>query len=606
MKKEQIFENEVIEEALRLNSSAYRMVDQEANDILIGVEYEYHCDSLDAGHGGDGETDWDAVYQSQEYYDALDQARVDEEERLMAGKKTDFIEGTANSDFDKYDTGSIAVLAKFAEQFYQGLTPKINQDITTLISISNAIDGVSSDINAIKAELADVGHDYNEYISCIQSLSAFFSGFSDTLTKLYKETGLQEVVDVFSESGDFEADEFSGDLETNIDQFDDVNRTLKRMTAIPNIDTQTQLLQFSSVDSDVEYFVSNFEPDNFSEAFDFFEKFYDGMITMGKHGEGTLLDIMTARAEDSWNDYGENEARAEIEDELVDVDVDSSTLEEIAQSYTTNAEDYVAQIEEILQDTNGIDYKQDIEIVETDVSVPDGVEVITNPLPLKRTLSVMQAMFNHIRHVGSTSQSTGMHVNMSIRGLHFDPNDFNPLKMIILLGEDYLRKMKYPVRNYVGLMTRGINTNDLSRMVFALASGGIKPFIAELDTHIDKKEKFQSINFNHMYNYDRQQRRLEFRYFGGADYETRFDEMRLDIYAAAYTMMAAYSPTFAQKEYYQGALRFVDGLVKRFWPGTSLQDMVELARKNPDMPEFTSTLDKFAIVINNKSKPRAA
>lgn len=212
---------------------------------------------------------------------------------------------------------------------------------------------------------------------------------------------------------------------------------------------------------------------------------------------------------------------------------------------------------------------QYIERIEIDPSVSSGCEVITNPLSIHDALFVMKEMFKFIRQYGSTSDSTGMHVNLSHR-LMKNSMSLDGLKLMILADPDYHqgftkrndRQMWRP-REYVSSMTRGIKFKSA---IYDIADQYIQHGIFGIERGINmivsQREKYQAINLSHSQIRDVEQRRIEFRYFGGEDYHTKYDIIRNDIYYLCYIMLGAVDPNFLKKEYNQELFKYIDRVSK--------------------------------------------
>lgn len=211
----------------------------------------------------------------------------------------------------------------------------------------------------------------------------------------------------------------------------------------------------------------------------------------------------------------------------------------------------------------------DIKTVKSELLVPPGVELVTWPLPLNRALSEMKLIFDHISDVGSTSEETGLHSNISLKHESFTKENFNPVKLVMLM-DDHEILGRYPVRNFVDSMAATFTDNQgwlivslAEMMVSEIYSLGqaIRDVIVE---NIQKYNKMQGMNFRHMFdaNVKEYEKRVEFRYIGGEGYENRYNEITRDIYKQCYMLLAAFDETFLEKEYLKNMVRLLDNLVK--------------------------------------------
>lgn len=207
--------------------------------------------------------------------------------------------------------------------------------------------------------------------------------------------------------------------------------------------------------------------------------------------------------------------------------------------------------------------RSEIEGIVADPTVYNGAEVITKPLSLKRSLQLMEEMFKYIKEVGSTDSSTGLHVNVSVDG--FDRSNFNAVKAVTLLDPDaYQSARKYPMRDK-NMLSSLYQILDDERILAGLA----KAYIAGGDNAlrltfeklvIQSSNKFRNVNLVHFFQEDVSvnQRRLEFRFIGGNDYEHRYNEMVNDIFHICYVMIAGARKDAFRKEYLQSILRILD------------------------------------------------
>lgn len=217
-----------------------------------------------------------------------------------------------------------------------------------------------------------------------------------------------------------------------------------------------------------------------------------------------------------------------------------------------------------------------------------GLELVSPVSGLSPGLANLQRVFAmigdfHSSHDGvhtETDDSTGLHINLGIRG--FDPTRFDFLKLIFLLGEQHLlqkfgrvdndaarsilTKIKNsitianvqaklnPSKNDIGIFTRaeieallGINQGNIQQIKDTLINllmtraNGEKTF-----------EKHLSVNLKKLFP----QGFIEFRITGNKGYERRFDEIKQVVYRYAVMMLAATSDLY-QNEYMTKLYKFV-------------------------------------------------
>lgn len=216
-----------------------------------------------------------------------------------------------------------------------------------------------------------------------------------------------------------------------------------------------------------------------------------------------------------------------------------------------------------------------IESVTSDVTVPNGAEVVTKPLGVREAFHVMDDIFEYIKDVGYTNDQTGLHVNVSISGV--DLRTVNLVKMMILLDVEFMQGLtktakefiKYPVRSsFVSPNTKILRMQDadgylgVERVARAYLRGGSDMMIDEFEKLIladNRKER--AVNLINVFNADVNQRRIEFRLFGPSEnngYEDRGDEIQNDILQICYVLLASTDENFLRTEYLRGIIRTLD------------------------------------------------
>jgi len=221
-----------------------------------------------------------------------------------------------------------------------------------------------------------------------------------------------------------------------------------------------------------------------------------------------------------------------------------------------------------------------------DVSVEQGVEVITKPLSLRDTLTFMKHMFEFIdkSELSKTNQTTGLHVNVSLDG--FSKNTFNATKALVLLDPDFFSGIdKYPVRNtWVENITKELgNTEVLLGLASTYRNSGVKAFIQTFEKLISKlavKESSISLDYFLRNDIKQKERRIEFRFFGGTGYERRYTEIVNDIINVCFVMLCGGSGML-QKEYHRGIIRLLDRAVTRSkdFNGNRFADVLDSVRR---------------------------
>ena len=220
-------------------------------------------------------------------------------------------------------------------------------------------------------------------------------------------------------------------------------------------------------------------------------------------------------------------------------------------------------IKEILKFRNnvwGINTNTQIREVTKDLSVPNGVEVITKALPMKEAIDLYYKMSKHINDVGSTGMHTGMHVNISIDGV--DMTKLNPVKMFLLIDPRSLEK-DFALRRHVESSMSFIESNAKKIIISLLNYQTIRQVRTVIQQHIRSDEKYQQINLKHIGTGVYHERRVEFRFFGGPGYQDRPEDVIKNMYKAVHALAAGLDPLYMEKEYISRVIRLLDKFLEK-------------------------------------------
>lgn len=183
------------------------------------------------------------------------------------------------------------------------------------------------------------------------------------------------------------------------------------------------------------------------------------------------------------------------------------------------------------------------------------VEIITKKMSLSEGLKHIKNMFRYLTDKDiEVPEMAGMHISVSTNKYALDKMNF--LKFYLLMDTDFIHKT-FPPRDHVH--------NSINHI-----KNSIYMWIRENDTIHDKKysnskittrklkeieknllnvfqKKYQTINIG---DYILSDGRIELRFFGGEDYHTMYDDIKLQLLRALFLMELAYTDLY-QKEYYQ-------------------------------------------------------
>jgi hypothetical protein len=580
MKIEQI--NKSLEENIKFTNKEIMLVKREAKNFKVGIEYEYHVDTkkvskytddVDFDLESDIEEVWmDSLYDYSEYQDALIAAENEMINAAMVDAKSEFIITTQDGIHDEILTNEfIDFLNDLIDRIKTYNTENLFKWYSNWDMFKENIDlmiqmGVSGVSESTRRDVFGKMGDLLKMQQTIDTLD--FSVLSDI-----SSTGMPDYIDpLFSRF-------IMYDAETLYDAWDELKRTKIPIFAGFEESSPQRAFEFNTYIQEMETFLE----EDFIDSYEYFESFISGMGTDALVGivinpRKIIEDIETKvskHVENMWKD-DERDVRLEsIQEDIRDSGdamsgIDSHSMmaeiernhnvrfvDDEGEHYFNDGGERKAPLTTIISnilDQWDID-DNDIEKVTLDPSVIEGVETITKALPLDDALDMMKKMFKHISDVGHTSEKTGMHVNMSFRGYDFKRDNFNPTKLVMLADPKMMNEF-FPVRTHVGKMFMDIGVGVIMDLA---TSDNIS---REFSNNVMLNKKNQGINFSHISHFIESQRRIEFRYFGGDGYETRYNTMEWNIYRFVYLMMAAFSEGFADNEYQKAIVKYLDGQIK--------------------------------------------
>lgn len=210
--------------------------------------------------------------------------------------------------------------------------------------------------------------------------------------------------------------------------------------------------------------------------------------------------------------------------------------------------------------------RPDVIVIEADSSIePDrgdaAAEVITPPLPLKQSLDLLKTLIAWAKKYGGYSNdSTGLHVNMSIRGAE----DIDYVKLMLMIGDQHVldqfgrlgnhyamsavKKLQQSAR-YKGLVEQQEQT--VPEKMLDLMRQGMTKLAAQILQSDVGQGKYTSVHIKPGY--------VEFRSPGGEYLDRSLDELNSTVLRFARGMAAAADPEDAREEYAKKLYRVLSG-----------------------------------------------
>ena len=540
---------EQLNEGLRFGKKAIDMVNRERRDILVGIEYEFdlneeHRDGVD----------------SKQHKEEIDDAAYELASAELRAEIANKIEIIASDDVDarleEGDVGDLTITIRDLQVF----SKKAEFGAEIINSLNSAETQKTAqkmlDEEDIPVELIK---EYQLWITQAKEAQILVNEYSSELDDLanWNESG----TDIVKEYGT------SSKFEYIIDEAEDASANAEEIIGI-DLDNKDEV-----VDMDVNAF---------ENLHDYLNNF-DGLQGSDSDWDSDIRYRLGIRVTDEIDSYPEDwlgfDPSVEWETEGWDARIEGF-VEQVRNSGDYDSGDIVEIGKNLLQDElSQQDFDRISEVV-PDPSVPEGIEVVSKAIPINDQMDLMDGMFQFIRDNGSTDDHTGMHVNMSIRGLGFKKNDMNAVKLAMLADEEFMQSdTKYPPRSHVSRMFENVIAADMMAMAIMYNRGGMEDVVEAFEVIGGLNNKSQGINMGGRVLSNPKERRIEFRFFGGEDYEDedKTEQTKKDIHKLAYAMMVAYSPTFGNREYYTALLKRLDKLVRDLLP-TGSSSFIDLAR----------------------------
>lgn len=194
----------------------------------------------------------------------------------------------------------------------------------------------------------------------------------------------------------------------------------------------------------------------------------------------------------------------------------------------------------------------------------DSIEVITDVMPVKDALENVTNMFALIDDHGRTNNKTGLHISVSSN--KWDLKSINFEKLMILMNFDYIHTMKFPSREHVSNFNEAVSNQFLVNLddvvkILRKKSSSVQASYDGISQYLDitklAKQKYQSLNAK---EYHVSNGRIELRYFGGEDYEDRYEEIRNELFRSLTLLDVSYGEMY-DREFQKAKYIYLDNMI---------------------------------------------
>jgi len=181
--------------------------------------------------------------------------------------------------------------------------------------------------------------------------------------------------------------------------------------------------------------------------------------------------------------------------------------------------------------------------IKTDGSLgPEGIEITTPPMSVHEFLDFCPRMFTAINTTAKTNDKCGFHIGLSLDNVPNLKESIDETKLMVMFDEGYVYK-NFDIRRF-NLFTISV----MPKLLYQTHKGmeeTLKEFIFRKKEYVNVHH--DAINLQNLYKSDKY---IEFRYIGGANYQTKWNRVRLNIAHYIHALSVACDPEYKQKEFY--------------------------------------------------------
>jgi hypothetical protein len=198
----------------------------------------------------------------------------------------------------------------------------------------------------------------------------------------------------------------------------------------------------------------------------------------------------------------------------------------------------------------------------------DGPELISDPMPMDKAIADLQKILKCIQKFFKTDSTRGLHINVSLEGLQTYNIDL--MKLMLFLGEDHLLKQfnraaneytQPQMKNFMRFFSRYSSDKENFEKVFmsgdakqyqTLANAAVTDFLT--NSGVNSSAKYHTFNPLKLFG---ERPYLEFRIMGNEGYESKWDEIKLQILRYVYAITLAMDENAERQVYAKKLYRLV-------------------------------------------------
>jgi len=184
-----------------------------------------------------------------------------------------------------------------------------------------------------------------------------------------------------------------------------------------------------------------------------------------------------------------------------------------------------------------------------------GFELVSPVLTIEEGLKYIKTAFDWLSDSEYfTNDKAGFHITMHYVSPSFTKDNLDPVKLLMLLGEQHLLKKFARETNHYAKS----HSEELANMVrlnyedFMTNKRKIRSLISKLTDNI-AFDKYYSFNYKKL----QEDGILEYRIIGNANYEKKFDDIRRVALKYAFILKISCDPDSFKNEYYKKVYRFI-------------------------------------------------